>query len=675
MAFLTNINTTTTGNQETTSESMQRGPSSPRVETPTRLKLEGSAPSYSNMGASENDALRLPSTNSDNSSSENSHSRQRIPKFANGTTLDQGYSTSPDVRDTISRNGILHHQGTDAISPPKTTMSPPPQQPLRRITSSLAASSAVAHSLFGESVGPCWGDFSCSHMRIQGRLFATSQAILFYTNLLGFERRICLLLRDVVELELFRTTSIRIETMDGETYIFRSFNDREQVLHVLNGLKILAQKKQNNFNRRRNDSEDPSSHNHTQVSTRSGQESSRSREARASAASGQPTFDNNFHSSNWQLSTTSPPSSPRMIPNRERASSDSIVRVIHDTTNFHQSSPATERHPSTMLQRPLEPIESSSDLTARPQPMATSRSESPLATADALPIQDSTEPEEDETLESPPNVVWANVQQTKNSLLEVGLESLSIPCSLDDYHKLFLADNAQYSLDYYQKEYIKDRNVSITGWDVGADGVSFHRSISFTHPIKNSMGIGPSSAQTSRQQRLRKFPGIGLALENKTVIEGIPGADCFHIQDIWLLEFVNESESRLSVHFDIIFQKRSMFKSIIQKNVRKETKQWIAGYVDMVEACLDDNNVSDKPSMSTAQESSTRPTPIIGLQNLSKLEDSLLILAHKMELAYWAIASLVFILILVVVFFGYHMWTTQRLILEIQAQLQERNSL
>lgn len=105
--------------------------------------------------------------------------------------------------------------------------------------SSLETSSEIVKAIFGSSVGPCWGDFFATHNRIRGRLYASSQAVLFYSNLLGFERRICLRYAEVVVMEMHRTTSIRLEMFDGETYVFRSFNDRVQVLHMLKGLKIV----------------------------------------------------------------------------------------------------------------------------------------------------------------------------------------------------------------------------------------------------------------------------------------------------------------------------------------------------------------------------------------------------------------------------------------------------
>lgn len=111
------------------------------------------------------------------------------------------------------------------------------------VSLSLAASSDLVKALFGdEEVGSSWGDFFCTLNRIRGRIFASSRAVLFYSNLLGFERRLCIRYRDIVEMELYRTTSIRIVSIDGESTIFKSFHHRKHVLQLLQGLKILAEK-------------------------------------------------------------------------------------------------------------------------------------------------------------------------------------------------------------------------------------------------------------------------------------------------------------------------------------------------------------------------------------------------------------------------------------------------
>lgn len=118
------------------------------------------------------------------------------------------------------------------------------QQPVEEDASTaLEASTQIVRALFGSAVGECWGDYFCTHNRIRGRLYATSLAVLFHSNLLGFERRICLRYCEIVEMELFRTTSIRITMFDSEQYVLRSFNDRVQVLRMLKGLKILSDRR------------------------------------------------------------------------------------------------------------------------------------------------------------------------------------------------------------------------------------------------------------------------------------------------------------------------------------------------------------------------------------------------------------------------------------------------
>lgn len=99
------------------------------------------------------------------------------------------------------------------------------------------SSTEIVYSLFGPSVGLCWGDFSCSHHRQRGRLYASSNAIAFFSNLFGFEQRLCLQLADVVEIKAVRTTSVCITTSEGEQYIFKSFSNRELVVALLLQLK------------------------------------------------------------------------------------------------------------------------------------------------------------------------------------------------------------------------------------------------------------------------------------------------------------------------------------------------------------------------------------------------------------------------------------------------------
>ena len=66
---------------------------------------------------------------------------------------------------------------------------------------------------------------------------ATSKAVLFYSNLFGFERRFCLMLNDTEEIVPHRMTRIRISMMDGEEFVFKSLGDRMFVVKLLEDVR------------------------------------------------------------------------------------------------------------------------------------------------------------------------------------------------------------------------------------------------------------------------------------------------------------------------------------------------------------------------------------------------------------------------------------------------------
>lgn len=500
----------------------------------------------------------------------------------------------------------------------------------RRITVSPLASSEIVMSLFGESVGPCWGDFSCSYYGIRGRLYATSQAILFYTNLLGFERRICLLIRDVAELGLYRTTSIRIHMADLEIYIFKSFNDREKVLHLLNGLKILSDRAQQKLqNRTTQDGSElivQSKPFHNSLHEMPG-------------GNGDPLLNNNNNNND----TNNSDQSNITNANRRRAASDSVVRIQIDDNR----------------QR-LETIPSLSEEDMQSNAPEDSRQHVELS------------PHRGQSLDD----IWDTIKTPNNPpLSQLVLDNMIIPCSVEDYFKTFLADDAQYSLDFFQREYVKDKNVEITGWDVGTEGAQV-RTISFLHPIPNSMGIGPTAALTKSQQTLKKFDKIGcMALDSKSFVEGVPGADCFYVQDLWVFEpipFKNQMDEKqpksikLSIHYDVVFKKRSLLRSIILRSVKKEKKEWIAEYMDMVLSVL----AARAQEENGEQQQLEAKQPRLGSHPSSSLDDHVAQLLVGMDRTNRIIAWLLVLVILCVLFFSYQLWSMHQCMLDIRADLQ-----
>jgi hypothetical protein len=193
-------------------------------------------------------------------------------------------------------------------------------------------------------------------------------------------------------------------------------------------------------------------------------------------------------------------------------------------------------------------------------------------------------------------------------------QSLSLACSLDTFFHHFLADNAPYSLDRYQRDYIKDRDVKITTWHVDQDG-NYSRTLTFTHPIKNALGLGPSSARTTRQQRLCRFRGHGMVLENSTIVEGIPYSDAFSVQDHWVITADGAYRVQIRVCYDTRFTKHAFFKAIIEKSVRRETKEWFIGYTAMLQEALMDK--STEVSLAETEESTPDDT-LFAVQAIGK---------------------------------------------------------
>jgi len=273
-------------------------------------------------------------------------------------------SSSTAERAENSTARPLNHSLSEAAS--SSASSAYQQQHMR------TAASAMVHALFGNSfagtnnnlaaqqqqqpsLGPCWGDFDCTHAHIRGRLYAVTTGILFYSNLLGFERRLCLQFADIRGMALYRTTSLKIELWDETNYVFKSFQDRTQVLQLLIGLKRLADekiKKQQNGNKplvaSRTQSEGVvlSAHNNSMNSLNSSTNNNREQTpwtptdetTTALVMDDLPPMNHSlrrsatsavdFHVASSAASSVASSAATAPMPNRRRAVSDSLVRFL-----------------------------------------------------------------------------------------------------------------------------------------------------------------------------------------------------------------------------------------------------------------------------------------------------------------------------------------------------------
>ena len=225
---------------------------------------------------------------------------------------------------------------------------------------------------------------------------------------------------------------------------------------------------------------------------------------------------------------------------------------------------------------------------------------------------------------------------------------MKLSCSLDYFFDTFLATNAPFSLVRYQTEYVKDRDVKATDWATCNDGaaVMMARTLTFTHPIKTSMGLGPTEAKTTRQQRLSRFGDQGMLLENTTCVDGIPGADCFRVRDRWVIESLegHRNALQLSSSFEIQFIKRTLFRSIIEKNIKKETGEWWNGYSRMLHDTLARKDEKGKISGLTNEET---------LDWVARSEESIQRLEALLRSSNTTLKIVVFLLLVVVSMMGF----------------------
>jgi len=135
--------------------------------------------------------------------------------------------------------------------------------------------------------------------------------------------------------------------------------------------------------------------------------------------------------------------------------------------------------------------------------------------------------------------------------------------SVDEFYNHVLADDASNSLAKFMRD-IGELNVDTSPWDLpraSAASESLSRTIHYTHPVNAPMA--PPTAKARKQQILHKFGNAGLCVETCTIVEEVPMADCFVVEDrLWVHGAKDGSEGCvLSVTFQIRFVKGEYLSS------------------------------------------------------------------------------------------------------------------
>lgn len=252
--------------------------------------------------------------------------------------------------------------------------------------------------------------------------------------------------------------------------------------------------------------------------------------------------------------------------------------------------------------------------------------------------------------------------------LFLSLQPTELACSLGAFFKLFLADDASHSIDKYQRgEEVKDLDVKVTPWEPdssAADPGALIRTISFRHPVSSSFGVGPSHAPTKKRQRLRRYPGCGICITNSTTVEGLPGADCFVVEDQWVIEVVrfdgngatriNKPRLKFSAMFGANFSKFTFLKSIIQKNINAGNIEWFEGFTRVVVSAVkqQQDNVSDQETLVSDTPSKPEQVGLEGDRSMAGLFSQLPVRGGAVLLMAGVVCQIFLMLFLFVVVIG-----------------------
>ena len=153
-----------------------------------------------------------------------------------------------------------------------------------------------------------------------------------------------------------------------------------------------------------------------------------------------------------------------------------------------------------------------------------------------------------------------------------------------------------------------DTELEMTPWQEVNQGVGATRSVRFVAPLEvacvlffsglhthgmthtqsltlppffqtQGLPVGPPTAPVLQLQRMRVFGQHGMILETSSTMENVPAADCFTLEDRWVISPAspeNPQEGGLVVNttFEVRFNKSTFFRKIIEGRSRNDTLQY-----------------------------------------------------------------------------------------------------
>jgi len=162
-------------------------------------------------------------------------------------------------------------------------------------------------------------------------------------------------------------------------------------------------------------------------------------------------------------------------------------------------------------------------------------------------------------------------QEFSKCKMKIMIKQEVLNISLDTFFKAFVDDDAVFSWKRYHEEHA-DRDIQMIPWTYVSKALGFSREFKFFKPV-NLPGVPKTRAK--KVQRYRRFGDAGLVLCSSTLVEDVPAADTFAVEDVCFVRSLGADKVSVDLGFEVKFVKSTMLKFLIESNTNGEMTKWM----------------------------------------------------------------------------------------------------
>jgi hypothetical protein len=224
---------------------------------------------------------------------------------------------------------------------------------------------------------------------------------------------------------------------------------------------------------------------------------------------------------------------------------------------------------------------------------------------------------------------WEGLQHDTLQNFREGIPSTTLPNffleSVQGFEMTFFEGDSVYSLGYFLQR-TGNENVTTSSWSVPLKQTQYKpvrtssiRTISYMHPVSNP--LAPPMARATKTQRLERYHRDTTVIQTLTVVQDVPMADCFVVEERMFVENTGKNGLKLSAYFQIQFTQETMFRSIIEKQTSIKFVEYFQNYRSFLMAIATrqphtweprKGNRSDRSVQTTGSQSSMYPKKKLG---------------------------------------------------------------